>query len=61
MSLYVENEKFEVGEAKRIGTLGKTEVTEEKWTPFFTDKKIDLSDKEKNEKKGFFSKIFGKK
>ncbi len=33
MSLYVENEKFEFKEAKRIGTLGKTEVSDEKWTP----------------------------
>ena len=41
MSLYIEDEKFEVGEAKRIGTLGKTEVTDEKWTPFLTAKKID--------------------
>lgn len=41
MSLYTEDEKFEVGEAKRIGTLGKTEVTEEKWTPFLTTKEID--------------------
>ena len=41
MSLYIEDEKCEVGEAKRIGTLGKTEVTDEKWTPFLTAKKID--------------------
>lgn len=33
MSLYVENEKFEFKEAKRIGILGKTEVSDEKWTP----------------------------
>lgn len=36
------------------------EIDEENST-IFTDKKTNLSEKEKNEKKGFFSKIFGKK
>ena len=31
MSLYVENENYEMGEAKRIGSLGVTDVTEERF------------------------------
>lgn len=41
MSLYSDQEKFKLGEATRLGSLGKTEVEKEKFNPFVSTKKID--------------------
>ena len=41
MSLYTEDEKFEKKEAKRLGSLGKTEVTSFKFTPWISAKEMD--------------------
>ncbi|MDE5587483.1 MAG: aryl-sulfate sulfotransferase, partial [Bacilli bacterium] len=41
MSLYHEKEKSSLGEAKRLGSLGKTEVSREKFQPFVSAKEID--------------------
>lgn len=41
MSLYSEKEQFSLGEAKRLGSLGKTEVSKEKFQPFVSTKEID--------------------
>lgn len=41
MSLYTENEKFILEEAKDLGTLGKTTINEEKISPILSSKKID--------------------
>ena len=41
MSMYANNEKFSLGKATRIGTLGKTDVDDRKITPVIDDKNID--------------------
>ena len=41
MSLYSDKEKFTLGEATRLGSLGKTEVSKEKLNPFVSTKEID--------------------
>lgn len=41
MSLYHEKEEFSLGEATRIGSLGKTEVSKDKFRPFVSTKEIN--------------------
>ena len=41
MSLYTENEKFEVGDGKRLGSLGTTDIDDEKITVSIDSKDID--------------------
>ncbi len=41
MSLYTENEKFEVGDGKRLGSLGTTDIDDEKITVSIDGKDID--------------------
>lgn len=41
MSLYTDKENFSIGESNRVGSLGKTEITESKFTPILSSKKID--------------------
>lgn len=41
MSLYHEKEEFSLGEATRLGSLGKTEVSKDRFQPFVSVKKID--------------------
>ena len=39
-----QNEKFSLGKATRIGTLGKTDVDDRKITSVIDDKNIELND-----------------
>jgi len=41
MSLYTEDEEYKITSAKRLGTLGETEVTETKFSPILSSKEID--------------------
>ena len=41
MSLYQENENFNLSKSKRIGTLGETNITKEIFTPNLKSKQID--------------------
>ncbi len=48
MSLYHEKEEFSLGEASRLGGLGKTETSREKFNPFVLTKEIDDNYKSHN-------------
>lgn len=48
MSLYTDNEKLELGEASRIGTLGETPIDKTKLNPLLVSEKIDDTYKSHN-------------
>ncbi|MCI8588779.1 MAG: aryl-sulfate sulfotransferase [Bacilli bacterium] len=48
MSLYNEKEEFKLGEAKRLGSLGQTELEKQKFSPFLSVKEMDKEYKSHN-------------